>query len=81
MPAAFWLLADRSRYPEERAGDAQAFLAAGRVLGPTVGGLTLEHAGATALGLLAATVMIGSGLVLVILARPASLFQPADVTV
>lgn len=38
-PAAFSLLAERSRYPSERAGDAQAIMAAGRVVGPLIGGL------------------------------------------
>lgn len=37
-PGAFSLLAERSRYPSERAGDAQAVMAAGRVIGPLVGG-------------------------------------------
>ena len=40
-PAAFALLAERSRYPSERAGDAQAVMAAGRVGGPLVGGAAL----------------------------------------
>lgn len=69
LPAAFSLLAAKSRYPEERAGDAQAYLAAGRVLGPTIGGLTLDYGGAVALGLVAATIMIGAGLMLVVTAR------------
>lgn len=69
LPAAFSLLAAKSRYPEERAGDAQAYLAAGRVLGPTIGGVTLDYGGTTALGLVAATVMIGAGLMLVATAR------------
>lgn len=38
-PGAFSLLAERSRYPSERAGDAQAVMAAGRVIGPLVGGV------------------------------------------
>jgi predicted MFS family arabinose efflux permease len=38
IPGAFALLAERSRYPDERAGDAQAVMAAGRVIGPLVGG-------------------------------------------
>jgi DHA1 family inner membrane transport protein len=39
VPAAFRLLAERSRYPNERAGDAQAIMAGGRVIGPLVGGV------------------------------------------
>ena len=38
IPAAFALLASRSRFPEERAGDAQAVMALGRVFGPVLGG-------------------------------------------
>jgi DHA1 family inner membrane transport protein len=43
-PAAFSLLAERSRYPSERAGDAQAIMAAGRVIGPLMGGLAYAAA-------------------------------------
>ncbi len=38
IPGAFSLLAERSQYPSERAGDAQAIMAAGRVIGPLLGG-------------------------------------------
>lgn len=38
IPGAFGLLAERSKYPDERAGDAQAVMAAGRVVGPLIGG-------------------------------------------
>ena len=41
VPAIFKLLAERSLNPSERMGDAQASMAAGRVLGPIVGGLAL----------------------------------------
>ena len=39
IPAAFALLAARSNFPEERAGDAQAVMALGRVFGPLLGGV------------------------------------------
>jgi DHA1 family inner membrane transport protein len=42
IPGAFSLLAERSAYPDERAGDAQAIMAVGRVVGPLVGGLLYE---------------------------------------
>jgi len=70
MPGAFRLLAAKSRYPAERAGDAQGFLSGGRVIGPFVGGLTIEHFGAPSLGYLAAAIMIGSGLLTLYVARP-----------
>jgi predicted MFS family arabinose efflux permease len=65
IPAAFTLLAARSNFPEERAGDAQAVMALGRVFGPLLGG-ALYAAGSTGtLGIVAATVMaVGAGLLL-----------------
>ena len=65
VPAAFNLLAARSNFPEERAGDAQAVMALGRVFGPLLGG-ALYAAGSTGtLGVVAAGVMAaGSGLLL-----------------
>ena len=44
VPAAFSTLARHSRYPAERAGDAQAYMAAGRVIGPVMGGAMFEVA-------------------------------------
>lgn len=70
VPGAFSLLAERSAYPEERAGDAQAFMAAGRVAGPLLGGLALDHGGTAVLGWVAASLMIGAGLAVVVAARP-----------
>ncbi len=58
IPGVFEVLASRSRYPEERVGDAQALMAAGRAGGPLLGGLLIDSAGATALGI------VGSGLML-----------------
>jgi DHA1 family inner membrane transport protein len=65
VPAAFSLLAARSVFPEERAGDAQAVMALGRVFGPMLGG-ALDAAGSTTtLGVAAATVMaVGAALLL-----------------
>ncbi|MCY4067539.1 MAG: hypothetical protein OXE79_00295 [Acidimicrobiaceae bacterium] len=59
IPGVFEVLASRSRYPEERVGDAQALMAAGRAGGPLLGGLLIDGAGATVLG------VVGSGLMLV----------------
>ena len=58
VPAVFALLASRSKYPEERAGDAQAVMAIGRVSGPFIGGVLIDGPGTTALGL------VGGGLML-----------------
>ena len=57
VPGAFALLAERSNYPDERAGDAQAVMASGRVVGPLIGGV-LYQIGPEALGVGAGTVMI-----------------------
>jgi predicted MFS family arabinose efflux permease len=58
VPAAFSLLAARSRYPNERAGDAQAMLAFGRVFGPAVGGLIYTQFSVRALGIFSGTLML-----------------------
>lgn len=57
VPGAFALLAERSNYPDERAGDAQAVMAAGRVVGPLVGGVLYEI-GPEALGFGAGALML-----------------------
>ncbi|HSL73933.1 MAG TPA: MFS transporter [Ilumatobacteraceae bacterium] len=65
VPAAFNLLAARSRFPEERAGDAQAVMALGRVFGPLVGGALYASGSTNTLGVAAAGVMaVGAGLLL-----------------
>jgi predicted MFS family arabinose efflux permease len=64
-PGAYAVLAARSRYPAERAGDAQAAMAAGRAIGPLLGGTlvsagsfeTLSVAGAVMLAVAALTIV------------------------
>jgi predicted MFS family arabinose efflux permease len=58
VPAAFSLLAAKSRYPNERAGDAQAMLAFGRVFGPALGGLIYTQASVRALGIFSGTLIM-----------------------
>lgn len=58
VPAAFTLLASRSRYPVERAGDAQAMLAFGRVIGPALGGLLLSVASVRVMGAVGGALMV-----------------------
>lgn len=64
VPGAYALLAARSRHPEERAGDAQAVMAAGRVVGPLAGGVLLDLDGPATLGVVGGAVMAlgGAGL-------------------
>lgn len=57
VPGIYSLLAERSRHPAERAGDAQAAMAAGRALGPLVGGLVVAAGGFAMLGAAGAIVM------------------------
>jgi predicted MFS family arabinose efflux permease len=57
IPAAFNLLAERSNFPEERAGDAQAVMALGRVFGPIMGGALLAAGSEVTLGVASAAVM------------------------
>ena len=58
IPGVFEVLANRSLYPEERVGDAQAFMAAGRAGGPLLGGLLIDSAGATVLGIVGSALML-----------------------
>jgi MFS transporter, DHA1 family, inner membrane transport protein len=65
ISSAFALLAARSRFPEERAGDAQAVMALGRVFGPLLGGALLAAGSTGTLGLVAGGVICaGAGLLL-----------------
>lgn len=58
IPGVYNLLAERSRYPAERAGDAQAAMAAGRAFGPLAGGVVVGIGGFGALGVAGAAVML-----------------------
>jgi DHA1 family inner membrane transport protein len=65
IPAAFTLLAERSNFPEERAGDAQAVMAAGRVFGPLLGGALYASGSTGTLGVVSATIIaFGAGLLI-----------------
>ena len=65
-PGAYAILAARSRYPSERAGDAQAAMAAGRAIGPLLGGVlvsagsfeTLSVVGGVLLVIAAVTILV-----------------------
>ena len=63
-PGAYALLAERSKFPEERAGDAQSIRAAGRVIGPLIGGAMYAISPA-ALGLVGGGIMLSAGLLMV----------------
>ena len=61
IPGAFSLLAERSKYPNERAGDAQSVMAAGRVVGPLLGGAMIAISPAM-LGFVGGGIMAIAGL-------------------
>ena len=65
IPAAFNLLAARSNFPEERAGDAQAVMALGRVFGPLVGGALLAAGSTGTLGIVSSGIL-GTGALLLL---------------
>lgn len=65
VPAVYQLLAERSRNPADRAGDAQAVMAVGRVVGPVVGGAMISAGSATALGVVAGLMMVAAAAVVV----------------
>ncbi|MDE0268501.1 MAG: MFS transporter [Acidimicrobiaceae bacterium] len=58
IPGVFEVLASRSRYPEERVGDAQALMSAGRAVGPILGGLVLDNANGVVLGIVGGLLML-----------------------
>ncbi len=60
IPAAFALLASRSQFPQERAGDAQAMMALGRVAGPLIGGIFIAADQTTEMGLAAGAIMLSA---------------------
>lgn len=60
IPGVYSLLAARSRHPAERAGDAQAAMAAGRSFAPLAGGVVVGAGGFDALGLAGSAVMLAA---------------------
>lgn len=57
IPGIYSLLAERSAYPAERAGDAQAAMAAGRAVGPLLGAAVVNAGGFAWLGVVGGAVM------------------------
>jgi DHA1 family inner membrane transport protein len=64
IPGAFSLLAERSQYPAERAGDAQSIMAVGRVIGPLVGGAMFAIS-PSVLGLVGGGIMLVAGALMI----------------
>lgn len=63
-PGAFSLLAERSNFPQERAGDAQSIMAVGRVIGPLIGGAMFAISPG-ALGLVGGGIMLLAGFLMI----------------
>jgi predicted MFS family arabinose efflux permease len=69
IPAAFALLASRSQFPQERAGDAQAMMALGRVFGPLIGGVFIATDQTTKMGIAAGAIMLSAGIMMLYVDR------------
>ncbi|UCG41247.1 MAG: hypothetical protein JSV07_03030 [Acidimicrobiia bacterium] len=63
VPSVLRLIEDYSNHPGERSGDAQAVMAAGRVVGPLLGGSLIAAISPTALGIVAASGLAVGGFV------------------
>ena len=61
VPGIYTLLAERSAHPAERAGDAQAAMAAGRAVGPLLGGALVSTWSFAGLGLVGGGLMAAGG--------------------
>jgi predicted MFS family arabinose efflux permease len=69
IPAVFTLLAEKSLFPSERIGDAQAMMALGRVFGPVLGGVALGAGQFARLSLTGGAVMILASVTVAMVAR------------
>lgn len=76
VPGTYSLLSRASRYPQERAGDAQAVMAAGRVFGPLAGGAILDATSPGTLGLTGGGTMLLAALGITLVARRARVARP-----
>ncbi|MGH1504965.1 MAG: MFS transporter [Acidimicrobiales bacterium] len=66
VPATYSLLSARSRFPAERAGDAQAVMAAGRIVGPLLGGALVASGSFAALGVVGGGLMVAAGAIVLV---------------
>lgn len=62
VPELFSILADRSVFPSDRVGDAQAAMAFGRVIGPTAGGALVTGGSFTTIGIVAGALLVASAI-------------------
>lgn len=69
VPGVYTLLAERSAHPAERAGDAQAAMAAGRAAGPLLGGALVSAWSFGGLGAVGGALMATGGIACVAVER------------
>jgi len=69
VPGLYTLLAARSAHPAERAGDAQASMAAGRAVGPLLGGVLVSTWSFEVLGVVGGALMALGGVVGLVVER------------
>lgn len=77
VPACFSVLAAHSKYPAERAGDAQAYMAGGRVIGPLIGG-AMFAVSPQLLGIVGAAIMTIAAVTFGVLERRHPSLQPSQ---
>jgi len=62
IPEVYSMLADRSVFPSDRVGDAQASMAFGRVIGPTAGAALVAGGSFTSVGIVAVILLVGAAI-------------------
>ncbi len=75
-PEVFSLLADRSVYPSDRVGDAQAVMSFGRVVGPTVGAALVSSGSFTVVGVVALVSLLAAAATIEVVATTHRWRQP-----
>lgn len=69
IPEAYALLSERSVHAADRIGDAQAVMAVGRVVGPTMGGVLVATGSYAVLGVVAGATMVAGGIMIELVSR------------
>jgi predicted MFS family arabinose efflux permease len=69
IPEAFALISERSVHAADRIGDAQAVMAVGRVVGPTIGGVLVATGSYAVLGIVAGAIIVVGGVVIELVSR------------
>jgi len=78
VPGVLRMLSERSLAPSERAGDAQGLMAVGRSIGPILGGAFVDLGSLTALAVIAAVGLVGSGATVIGVQEGRDMLPPTD---